>query len=233
MKVAFWLAAVTVAALYDPPLASSALFGLPPAPALSAPGLALIYGFETGGQRQYERNPHPELPDLRFSGVTEGIGYDNHQYSKSVIIHDWSEVLPAPKPQRLAATQPFYGRAAIEPCKAVRDILIDWAAATHVFLNNDVAREFQAARRAYGPAFGTLTANCQAALIANGFARGYSFVGPNRVQCRAIRDLVPKHDYAGIAQQLRAQEVVWRGASIYNGLRARVNAEAKLAETPD
>lgn len=180
---------------------------------------------------QYNKDPHPELPDRRFSGVTVGIGYDLHQYSKAVILSDWI-ALPSPAPTRLAATQPFYGQNAVQPWQQVRDILVPWAAATHVFLNCDVAREFSAAKRAF-PGFEDLTKNCQAALIANGFARGYSTAGPNRTELRAIRDLIPKRDYAGIASQLRKQERVWVGTSIYNGLKARVYAEAKLAETPD
>lgn len=216
------------AATTSPP--TGALIEAPPPPALSPAGLALIYNYETGGKAQYERSPHPELPDLRLSGVTVGIGWDIHQYSKAVTMHDWAPVLPAPAPARLAETQPFYGRAAVEPWKQVRDILVPWVAATSVFLNNDVAREFAQARRAY-PGFDKLSRNCQAALIANGFARGYGFTGANRAELRAIRELVPKRDYRGIAEQLRKQEHVWRGTSIYNGLKARVNAEAKLAET--
>lgn len=216
----------------EPAAPPEPLFSAPKAPALSPAGLNLIYDFETGGRRQYERSPHPEFLNDRYSGVTWGIGWDGHQYSKAVTMHDWSTVLPTPAPQRLAETQPFSGPAAREPWLKVRDILIPWAAATHVFLNNDVAREFAAARRAYGPSFDTLTPNCQAALIANGFARGYSFAGPNRVECRAIRDLVPKHDYPGIAEQLRKQERVWRGTNVYNGLKNRVNGEANLVLKP-
>lgn len=201
------------------------------APELSGKGLALIYEFEVGGKRQYERNPHPELPDLRFSGVTAGIGYDLHQYSKRVIIHDWSEVLDDTSTERLAETQPFYGKTAVEPLKKVKDITISWGGATHVFLANDAAREFAAAKRAF-PKFEELTQNCQAALIANGFARGWNTAGPSRTELRDIKSLIPKKDYSGIAGKLRAQERVWRGTSVYNGLRARVNAEAKLAETP-
>lgn len=204
----------------------------PRPPELTPLGLDLIYNYEVGGMWQYNKDPHPELPDRRYSGVTVGIGYDLHQYSKSVILTDWSPELPAPAPARLMATQPFYGQNAVEPWQQVRDILVPWSAATHVFLHADVAREFAAAKRAF-PGFEDLSKNCQAALIANGFARGYSTAGPNRTELRAIRDLVPKRNYAEIALQLRKQERVWRGTSIYNGLKARVNAEAKLAETPD
>lgn len=203
----------------------------PPAPELSKLGLDLIYDYEVGGMWQYNKNPHPELPDRRFSGVTIGIGYDLHQYSKVVILHDWS-MLSDPAPARLSATQPYYGQNAVESWHKVQDILIPWSSATNVFLNCDVAREFAAAKRAF-PGFETLSKNCQAALIANGFARGYSTAGPNRDELRQIRDLIPARDYAGIAIQLRKQERIWRGTSIYNGLKARVNAEAKLAETPD
>jgi GH24 family phage-related lysozyme (muramidase) len=199
---------------------------------LSTPGRDLIYEFEVGGQSQYERNPHPELPDLRYSGVTFGIGWDRTAYSKNVALSDWS-VLPGNGAQRVADTPPLHGAEAVPAWRKVRDLLVPWSAAEHVFLANDVAREFASARRAYGPAFDGLTQNCQAALIANGFARGYSTIGANRTELRVITGLVPKKDYHGIAEQLRAQARVWEGTSIERGLKARVYAEAKLAETPD
>jgi GH24 family phage-related lysozyme (muramidase) len=203
---------------------------LPPPPTLTQAGIDLIYEFETGSKAGYD--PHPELPDLRFSGITVGIGWDLHQYSKAVILSDWS-VLPAPIPTRLAKVQPYYGRSAVEPLKTVRDILISWELATGVFEKNDIAREFSSAKRAYGPEFVELSLNCQAALISNGFQRGYGFSGPNRAELRAIRDLVPKRDVRAIAYQLRKSIRVWVGSSIENGLRRRKNAEARLAETPD
>src|SRR6266404_4230046 len=79
------------------------LLGNPEGPVLTRAGINLITDFETGGKAQYEKNPHPELPDLRYSGVTIGWGYDLHQYSKPIILSDWFS-LPQPNPQRLSET---------------------------------------------------------------------------------------------------------------------------------
>jgi GH24 family phage-related lysozyme (muramidase) len=57
-------------------------------------------------------------------------------------------------------------------------------------------------------------------------------MGANRSEMREIRTLVPKKDYAGIAQQLRKMVRVWAGTSVQRGLTRRRFAEAKLVETP-
>ncbi len=97
----------------------------PSAPSQLTPaGLQLIYEYETGGQRQYERSPHPEFENDRFSGVTVGIGYDLHQYRATVIVSDWTPVLPSPAPARLSSCQPYSGPAARAAWLRVRDILV-------------------------------------------------------------------------------------------------------------
>lgn len=217
----FWLSftcSLTEAALFDPPKV----------PALSPAGESLIIEFEVGGRSGY--NSHPELPDLRLSGVTIGVGYDLHQNSQEAILTDWRP-LPAPAPARLAATQPFYGKSAISPWKAVRDILVPWGAALGVFDKIDVAREWSRAQRAL-PGFDKLRPNAQAALISLGFNRGWSMTGDSRKEMRAIRDAVPKGDYVEMARQLRLMPRVWRGTSISNGMSRRRNAEANLILTP-
>ncbi len=226
----------TGAALFNPPEPASIVqsppltfFSDPPPPALSPAGRALIYEFEVGGRSGY--NSRPEAPDARASGVTWGIGYDGHQNAPKVITADW-QALGDPTARRLADTHPFYGRSAQAHLHEVRDILVAFGAASDVFDRIDVAREFSAARRAYGVAFEALRPNAQAALISNGFNRGYSTVGANRTELRAIVSLVPSRDYDGMAAQLQASARVWRGTSIENGMRRRRFAEAALMRTP-
>lgn len=219
--------------LPDPPAASplptsGALIELPPAPGLTAPGRALIYEFEVGGRSGYD--PRPEAPDARASGITWGIGYDAHQNAPSVIIADWAG-LGKPKADRLAATHPYYGKTAQAHLHEVRDILVAWELASGVFDRIDVGREFAAAHRLW-PGFDDLRPNAQAALISNGFNRGWSTTGANRIEMREMKRLVPLKDYAGIAVQLRKSSRVWLNTEIYNGLRRRRYAEAILCETP-
>lgn len=197
--------------------------------ALSSAGRTLIYEFEVGGQSGYD--PRPEAPDARLSGVTWGIGYDGHQNAPKIILQDW-KALGEHNASRLAATHPFVGVSAQQHLREVRDILIGWQIASDVFDRIDVGREFASARRAYGTAFDALRPNAQATLISIGFNRGTSFVGANRSEMREVRRLVPFRDYKAMADQIRASERVWRGTSIYSGMKRRRFAEAKLMETP-
>jgi hypothetical protein len=197
-------------------------------PILSKSGYDLIIEFEVGGRSGYD--PHPEAPDARYSGITWGIGYDAHQNSKAVILDDW-KALGSITVGRLAATQPYYGVSAQQHLHEVHDIIVAWAAANDVFMKVDVAREYERAKKAM-KGFEELRPNAQAAIISLGFNRGWSMVGDNRKEMRAIRDLVPKKDYAGIAGQFRAMVRVWKGTSIERGMTRRRLAEARLVETP-
>lgn len=205
-------------------------FIAPPAalPALSKAGHDLVIEFEVGGKSGYA--PHPEAPDARFSGITWGIGYDAHQNKKEVILDDWKS-LGKITVARLADTQPYYGRSAIAHLKDVKDILVAWTFAVEVFDKIDVAREFDNAKRAI-KGFEALRPNCQAAIISLGFNRGWSMTGPNRTEMRQIRDLAPKLDYRGIANEFRKMKRVWKGTEIQRGMERRREAEAKLVETP-
>lgn len=202
----------------------------PPEPeTLSVPGRDLIYEFEVGGRSGYD--PHPEAPDARLSGVTWGIGYDGHQNAPKIILEDW-KALGERSANRLAATHPYAGVSAQQHLREVRDILVGWQIASDVFDRIDVGREFASARRAYGSTFDSLRPNAQAALISIGFNRGYSFIGDNRREMRIVRDLVPKKDYEGMADQIAASERCWRGTSIYAGMKRRRFAEAALMRKP-
>ncbi len=211
------------------PESAKPLISLPAPTRLTPFGDALVLEYEVGGRSGY--NQRPEAPDARYSGITEGIGYDNHQNSATVIQVDWQKL--GRNADRLAATHPYSGRSAQAHLRDVRDIIVPFVSAYETFTLVDVSREFSAARRAYGKeAFDALRPNTQAALISVGFNRGYSFSGPNRTEMREIRTLVPRRDYEGMALQLEKSSRVWRGTSIYNGMRRRRYAEAKLVRTP-
>jgi GH24 family phage-related lysozyme (muramidase) len=188
----------------------------------------LILEFETGGQSGYD--PHPEWPG-GASGITVGVGYDCGYYSGSVIDSDW-KALEQKSRVRLERVSGQTGQRARGTLPTVRDIYVEWQIATDVFDNVDVAREFANAKRAM-PGFEDLRPNTQAAMISLGFNRGWSMIGPNRIEMRDIRDGgVPPRDYERIAIDLRKMERVWRGTSIERGMTRRREAEAKLVETP-
>jgi hypothetical protein len=205
----------------------SALVSLPQAPALSKAGSDLIIEFEVGGRSGYKNKP--EAPDARYSGITQGVGYDDHSNSVAAIKADWKAI--GEDANRLAATHPYFGKTAQAHLHEVADIAVPWITAYDVFTQVDVAREFDNCKRVF-KGFNELRPNAQAALISLTFNRGTSMVGDNRLEMRNIRDLVPKEDYSGIANQLRRMSRVWDGTLIYNGMRRRRYAEAKLIETP-
>lgn len=211
-----------------PPVKAVVLVATPDAPGLTPASRTLIYEFEVGGKSGY--NAHPEAPDARVSGITWGIGYDAHQNSKGAILADWARLGQTPV-TRLAATQPYYGPSARAHLNEVRDIIVSWQHASNVFDTINVGREFAAAHRLW-PGFDELRSNAQGALISQGFNRGWSTIGANRTEMREMRRLVPNKDYAGIAAQMRKSIRVWVGTSIYRGMVARRNAEAKLVVTP-
>lgn len=200
---------------------------LPPAPTLTAAGRTLILEFETGGFAGYDK--HPEWPG-GASGVTVGIGFDCGYYSRGVILSDWHK-LDATSRTRLADTSGITGQRAKEKVRHLRDIIVEWSLALGVFDNVDVAREYSSAKRAM-PSFEDVRPNAQAAIISLGFNRGWAMSGPNRVEMRAIRDLVPKRDYEAMASELRKMIRIWTGTSIESGMRRRRLAEARLMETP-
>lgn len=196
---------------------------LPTAPGLTKAGFDLITEFEGWAGR-------PELPDLRYSGVSWGFGYDGHQNSVANILNDWAALDP-PEPSRLAATQPFYGRGAIQANRDVHDILIPHSVGDRVFVEVDMARVYDQCRRAM-PGFDRLRPNAQSAIASLIFNRGPQMSGPNRLEMRAIRDAVPDRDYEEIASQFRKMVRVWEGTQIEFGMRRRRIAESQLVLTP-
>ena len=212
------------------PLARAQLYQPPPAPELTPAGQSLIFDFETGGEAEYNRWPHPEYPG-GASGVTWGIGYDAHQNRYAVIVSDWLALAPGDL-LRLAATQPYSGSRARPAAHQVRDILVPWNMSSDVFLRVDLSRTDQQCRRAF-PGFELLRPTCQDALRSLVFNRGPGMVGPSRTEMRWMRDYgVPARDYEGIARELLLMRRVWRGTAIYAGMARRRLAEAKLVLTP-
>lgn len=204
------------------------LFTLPQSPSLSAAALQLILEGETGGERVYNRNPHPEWPGGQ-SGVTWGIGYDATAQSDALIKSDW-RALEGPE-AALANLHPFRGREAQAKLALVKHILVAWDLSVGVFQDVDLARNWQQARRAF-PGFEALRPNAQGAILSLGFNRGWAMTGPNRVEMRAIRDAIPAKDYAAMAAAERRMKRIWKGTDIYEGMVNRREAEARLFETP-
>lgn len=209
--------------------ASRPLFALPSQkPGLSGAALALILDGETGGEREYNRNPHPEWPGGQ-SGVTWGVGYDATAQTENLILEDWRAL--GEEGKALASTHPYHGSAAKARLAAVKHILVSWDLSVGVFQDVDLVRNWQQARRAF-PGFESLRANAQGAILSLGFNRGWAMTGPNRVEMRAIRNDIASRDYDDMAAQERKMERLWRGTDIAAGMVNRREAEARLFTTP-
>jgi hypothetical protein len=164
------------------------------------------------------------------SGVTVAVGYDCGYQKPAVIRQDWHELQDA-WTERLSKTSGITGARAKSWAASLHDIYIPTETGVRVFDHVDVPREFDNCKRAF-KGFEDLRPNAQGALISLGYNRGYSMTGDSRKEMRNIRDLVPKKDYSGIANEIRKMKRIWTGTSIQNGMNRRRDAEAKLVETP-
>ena len=208
-------------------LTYSQMIGTQSAPELTDAGRALIYEFEVGGVGHLPNHGHPEWPGFA-SGITVGVGYDCGYNSHAVILSDWQKLDAAAK---LAATSGFTGPRAKPLLGNVKDITVTWPLASEVFDNTTLTKFYGMAARAF-PKMTELRPNAQAALVSLVFNRGDSLTGPRRAEMREIRSLVPKKDYQGIADAIRAMKRLWRGTDIQAGMYRRRDAEAALVLMP-
>ena len=195
---------------------------------LNKASLDLILRFEVGGgAAYYNRYLHAPTWPKGASGVTIGVGYDLGYNSPQDITRDWGGHLPDAVLQRLIPCSGLTGEKAAAAIAGVKDIDVSWDAALSVFEDRTIPRYWSMACKAF-PGLSSLSDNCQGAITSLVFNRGTSMAGDSRAEFRAIRDLVTKADYAGIATQLRAMKRIWRGTAIEAGMARRRDAEADL-----
>ena len=195
---------------------------------LNDASLQLILDFEvSGGEPYYDKHLQSPIWPGAASGVTIGVGYDLGYNSTATINSDWGQHLDAGVLNRLLTTAGKTGQAAKAVLSSVKDVKVPWPAAFAVFQAVTIPKFTALARKAF-PGFDSLDPNCQGALVSLVFNRGASMDGPRRVEMRAIRDLVPHKNYAGIAEQLRKMKRLWIGTDIEKGMSRRRDAEADL-----
>lgn len=213
------------------PLTQEALFAAEPVPTmtLSEKAIQLILEFEVGGGSSYYNRHllHPIWPQAS-SGVTIGIGYDlgynpRHRFEK-----DWL-CLPEGDRIRLGDCCGLKGEAAQRRIGSVKDIVVPWDIAWQVFQAVTIPRFYRDAAEAF-PGLLRLPLDAQGALVSLVFNRGPSMEGPKRLEMRLIREMVPRQDLPGIAEQLRNMKRLWVGTSVERGLSRRRDAEAALLE---
>jgi GH24 family phage-related lysozyme (muramidase) len=194
----------------------------PVAPAMTARGMAVIVEWE--GYAEY-----PEYPG-GASGISNGLGFDWSTVSPKVSVLDWA-ALPAPAPQRLAATYPYTRQAARAHLRDVKDIRAPRAIGFDVFNRVDVPRFYSICKRAF-PGFEELRPHARDAILSLVYNRGAGMAGNSRRHMRELPALIKAKNYVGIADCLRRMKVIWIGTDIEIGMNHRREAEAKLVELP-
>jgi len=193
---------------------------------ISGNGRHLIYEFEVGGGKLYYDKflSRPTVPP-EASGLTVGIGFDCGYNTASQIRKAWHAI--PEEAERLSNAAGLTQARARAILPSLRDIQIAWAIAEEVFNETSLADFLEIADNAY-PGMDALHPDAQAVLVSLTFNRGSSMTGARRREMRAIRGLVPKHDYRGMAAELRKMARLWPDT---RGLIRRREAEAKLMES--
>lgn len=196
---------------------------------LNDASMKLILDFEVGGGETYYNNHGLKSPIWpgAASGVTIGVGYDLGYNSAATIRSDWEAQLDNATVTRLCTVAGKTGQTAKAALSSVKDIVVPWPAALAVYEAVTIPKFVDQTRTAF-PGYDNLDPNCQGALVSLVFNRGGSMKGDRRIEMRAIRDLVPQKDYAGIADQLRKMKRLWKGTDIEKGMNRRRDAEADL-----
>lgn len=197
---------------------------------LSPKALQLILDYEVGGGEDYYNKflQRPTWPGA-FSGVTIGIGYDLGYHTLEQFKSDWSDKLPPIQINRLTPMIGVKGKAARGYLSGVRDIHIPWAAALQVFESKTIPKYINQAQHAY-PGIDDLKPDAFGALVSLIFNRGNSLEGKRRLEMLAIKSMVPRKDYKGIATELRKMKRLWLNAGV-DGLIKRREEEASLVES--
>ncbi len=191
---------------------------------------ALIIRWEVSSPAYYQRALRRPIWPGGASGVTWGIGYDGGHQPARVIGEDW---IAHEHRGRLMQTAGLTGSRARAALPSYRDIETAYAYAAEVFETRSLVEYERRADRAFRDGFAALRPNACAALVSLVYNRGASMTGDSRREMRNIRDkCVPAQDYACIAREIRSMKRLWIGTIHENGLTARRESEAVLAETP-
>lgn len=200
-----------------------------PFPPLSAAGVTFIARAEVSGPAQYRsRYKYPAWPSAG-SGITIGIGYDLSFVDRDRLNADWGDRLPPDAISRLAGVLGVRGSPGL--LNRVRDVEVPLLAAVSVFLQRSLPDYLQRTRSIY-PQVDTLEPARRSALVSLVYNRGTRLrdkdpAHPDRVEMRAIRDLLAAQRFDDIAEELDKMSRLWDPAR-QAGLVQRRHDEAKL-----
>lgn len=197
---------------------------------LSDKSYNLILKYEVGGGSSYYNKAlkNPTYPG-GASGVTIGVGYDLGYNTKSQFENDWKGLLSENTYNRLEKCLGFKGESAKRLISSVKDISIDWDAASTVFKKETLPRFMRETLRAF-PGADKLHPDAFGVLVSLVFNRGPSVSGNSRKEMANIKSLVPSKDYKKIAQEIRNMKRLWVGKGL-DGLLKRRDEEANIVDS--
>lgn len=197
----------------------------------SKEALDLILEYEVGGGRSYYEKllSHPTWPG-GASGTTLAIGVDCGYYTPNELEKIFY-FLPANQLDAIKNASGKTGQAGKDYVRQIKplNITVSWDQAIKIFNELTWPKFAKLAEHTF-PGVDQLCDNAYGALVSLIFNRGGSLSGSSRAEMRTIRELVPKKDYRGIAEELRSMKRIWEGKGL-DGLLARREAEARLVET--
>lgn len=217
---------------------------------LSQESIDLMIGEEIGAQfpgdtRYYDRFCIiPHWPGVQ-SGVTFGIGYDAGYVSKEQIRKDWEGLVSPNHIVYMMSVTGLTGQRAKAAITAeARKLKFPYEAAKQVYIKK-LPRFCRMALDAY-PGLPNLNSHAQGIIVGLVFNRGNDLVDNTpgekrerrRAEMLALRPLIEKADYNGIAAQIRSMKRLWDGVPDFpgdneersNGLLKRRENEAKAIE---
>jgi hypothetical protein len=191
---------------------------------LSARGIKAIIGWETGGEKYYDRNP--EWPGEQ-SGITIGVGWDLGHTPATETSRAWGPHLDGSTMAAFVGVSGHRGEAAQTRLPHVRHLIVPWAAALSVFEDVTLPTWYLRTLRIY-PQAEELPGDCTAALVSLVFNRGPNLSGDRRREMLRIQELLRVNEPQHIPEQLRAMKRLWPES---RGLRRRRDEEAQLFES--
>lgn len=206
-----------------------AVVPMPPAHAGTDPrAVALIVRYEITSPDYYAQRLQRPIWPGESSGVTWGVGYDGGHQTRARIAADWDA---HPAVLRLVETSGITGPPARAVAAQLRDVATPYPMAEQVFAESTLPAYHALAARTFRDGWDRLPPTAQGSLTATVYNRGVAMAGDRRREMRVLRDVcVPAGDCACMAAQYRSMPRLWAGTAVADGLRARYEATARLAE---
>lgn len=213
---------------------------------VSENALKLIVDFEVGGGETYynKKAKFPIWPG-GVSGITIGIGVDLGHIKKSDFDQHIADYYSEGELHRLEKCIGVTGKiGSIESdtmikalLESVKDCELGWESAMEIHETFTIPLYYERTRKVF-KGLDALPPDAQGAIVSLVFNRGTKLDGPKRIHMAKIADLVQKYEKEKkpdllnqIASTFIDMTEIWKGEKIYEGIKRRRIAEAKLVSS--